>query len=109
MKNTFLNYSSSSYEQSCLSLGAQSLEEIIRGSPGSTPFPRRQNQCHTNDGQLDGSYIASEQLDISSDLNSSYVPLAPPPTPDTSHLEDEIIREAKRREELLKLYIENRY
>ena len=105
----FFNYSSSlSYEQNYLSLGTQSLEGIIQGSPGSTPFPRRQNQCRTNDGQLDGSYIASEQLDISSDLNSSYIPLAPPPTPDTSHLEDEIIREAKRREELLKLYIENR-
>ena len=51
---------------------ANSLEDILQGSPGHTPFPRRQKSTlaqvssYENSGELDGSYLGvAQQLEIS--------------------------------------------
>ena len=98
-----------------INFDANSLEDIIQGSPGSTPFPRRQKSTlaptssyENAAGGLDGSYLdVAQQLEISSDVNVSFTMAPPPPnTPNQSNLEDEIIKEAQRQEMLLKMHME---
>ena len=97
-----------------INFDANSLEDIIQGSPGSTPFPRRQKSTlaptssyENAAGGLDGSYLdVAQQLEIS-DANISFTMAPPPPnTPNQSNLEDEIIKEAQRQEMMLKMHME---
>ena len=55
-----------------INFDANSLEDILQGSPGNTPFPRRQKSTsaqvssYENSGELDGSYLGvAQQLEIS--------------------------------------------
>merc|ERR1711890_40021 len=97
-----------------INFDANSLEDIIQGSPGSTPFPRRQKSTlaptssyENAGGGLDGSYLdVAQELEIS-DANISFTMAPPPPnTPNQSNLEDEIIKEAQRQEMMLKMHME---
>ena len=93
------------------------LDNVVQGSPGSTPFPRVHNKWQPTQ-DLDGSYIfADPRLDISDSINGSPIrsekrskleislelPQAPPNTPNAKNLEEEIINIAKREEEKLQL------
>ena len=94
------------------------LDNVVQGSPGSTPFPRVHNKWQQTVQDLDGSYIfADPRLDISDSINGSplrnekrskleislELPQAPPNTPNAKNLEEEIINIAKREEEKLQL------
>ena len=55
-----------------INFDSNSLEDIVQGSPGSTPFPRRQkstlapSSSYENSGGLDGSYLGvAQQLELS--------------------------------------------
>jgi len=101
-----------------INFDANSLEDILQGSPGNTPFPRRQKSTlaqvssYENSGELDGSYLGvAQQLEISTstDANVSFTMAPPPPnTPNQSNLEDEIIKEAQRQEMMLKVHMEKK-
>jgi hypothetical protein len=76
-----------------------SLSDIVKGSPGSTPFPARQSAMKRFQ---DGSYLKASQLSFS-DLDES-LPIAPPPpnSPDISFPTHELELEAKRQEDKIK-------
>lgn len=101
-----LDFSSDTTPGEPASMLLENVSEILKGSPGNTPFPSRMKPFL----KRTSTFAQPEALNFSDDSTNVSLPLAPPPPNSPcatdSMLEEELAKEAKRQEQRLKEHLE---